>query len=150
MPVILSISTLQWLGVFITFMFINERDLSFSQTVLVLCTTYMCIKFGTLALVVALKWLVLGRTKPGRYPLWGSYFYRWWFVQRLNALVHPSYLANSPIMRLYLRLMGARIGSGVLIAMPSSVRRISSPSAPVPRLATRPTSPMRKSSLVNW
>jgi non-ribosomal peptide synthetase-like protein len=116
MPVILSISTLQWLGVFITFMFINERDLSFSQTVLVLCTTYMCIKFGTLALVVALKWLVLGRTKPGRYPLWGFYFYRWWFVQRLNALVHPSFLANSPIMRLYLRLIGARIGSGVLIA----------------------------------
>lgn len=116
MPVILSISTLQWLGVFLTFMVITERELTFGMTVLVLCSAYMCIKFGTLALVVALKWLVLGRTRPGRYPLWGLYFYRWWFVQRLNALVHPSYLANSPIMRLYLRLMGARIGSGVLIA----------------------------------
>ncbi|MCZ8186643.1 MAG: amino acid adenylation domain-containing protein [Beijerinckiaceae bacterium] len=116
MPVILSVSTLQWLGVFITFMFISERDLSFGMTVAVLCSAYMCIKFGTLALVVALKWLVLGRTRPGRYPLWGAYFFRWWFVQRLNALVHPSYLANSPIMRLYLRLMGAKIGSGVLIA----------------------------------
>lgn len=116
MPLILSISTLQWLGVFITFMFVNEMKLSFWGTVGVLCAAYVSIKFGTLFLVVALKWLVIGRTKPGNYPLWGVYFYRWWFVQRLNALVHPSYLANSPIMRLYLRLMGARIGSGVMIA----------------------------------
>ncbi|OYU48576.1 MAG: peptide synthetase [Rhizobiales bacterium PAR1] len=116
MPLILSISTLQWLGVFIAFMMVNEKELSFWDTVGVLCGTYVGIKFGTLFLVVILKWLVIGRTKPGRYPLWGAYFFRWWFVQRLNALVHPSYLANSPIMRLYLRLMGAKLGSGVVIA----------------------------------
>lgn len=116
LPLILSISTLQWLGVFIAFMVVNEKDLSFWNTVGVLCGTYVSIKFGTLFLVVILKWLVIGRTKPGRYPLWGSYFFRWWFVQRLNALVHPSYLANSPIMRLYLRMMGAKIGSGVNIS----------------------------------
>lgn len=116
MPLILSISTLQWLGVFITYMFVNEQDLSFWNTVGVLCGAYVSIKFGTLFLVVALKWLVIGRTKPGRYPLWGAYFFRWWFVARLNALVHPSYLANSPIMRLYLRMMGAKIGSGVNIS----------------------------------
>ncbi len=37
-------------------------------------------------------------------------------MQRLYALAHPSYLANSPIMRLYLRLLGAKVGSGVMIA----------------------------------
>jgi non-ribosomal peptide synthetase-like protein len=116
MPVILSISTLQWLGVFLTYMIIHELKFSFWQQVGILCGAYALIKFGTLILVVALKWIVLGRTKPGRYPLWGSYFFRWWFVQRLNALAHPSYLANSPIMRLYLRLLGAKVGSGVMIA----------------------------------
>lgn len=116
LPLILSISTLQWLGVFISFMFVNEKDLTFWSTVWILCGVYVSIKFGTLFLVVALKWLMIGRTRPGRYPLWGVYFFRWWFVQRLSALVHPSYLANSPIMRLYLRLMGAKIGSGVTIA----------------------------------
>ena len=116
MPVILSISTLQWLGVFLTYMIIHELNYSFWQQVGVLCSAYAAIKFGTLFLVVALKWLVIGRTKPGRYPLWGAYFFRWWFVQRLNALAHPSYLANSPIMRLYLRMMGGKIGSGVMIA----------------------------------
>ena len=116
MPLILSISTLQWLGVFIAFMVVNETELSLGDTAIVLCGTYVSIKFGTLFLVVILKWLVIGRTKPGRYPLWGVYFYRWWFVQRLYALVHPSYLSNSPIMRLYLRLLGAKIGSGANIS----------------------------------
>jgi non-ribosomal peptide synthetase-like protein len=116
MPVILSISTLQWLGVFLTYMIIHELKFSFWQTVGILCGAYALIKFGTVVLVVVLKWVVLGRTKPGRYPLWGAYFFRWWFVQRLHALAHPSYLANSPIMRLYMRLMGAKVGSGVMIA----------------------------------
>ncbi len=116
MPLILTISTLQWLGVFLTYMVIHEMNFSFWKQVGILCGAYAGIKFGTLFLVVALKWIVMGRTKPGRYPLWGSYFFRWWFVQRLYALAHPSYLANSPIMRLYLRMLGAKVGSGVMIA----------------------------------
>ncbi|PPD15306.1 MAG: peptide synthetase [Methylobacterium sp.] len=116
MPLILTISTLQWLGVFLTYMIIHEQNFTFWQQVGILCTAYAAIKFGTLFLVVALKWIVMGRTRPGRYPLWGSYFFRWWFVQRLYALAHPSYLANSPIMRLYLRMLGAKVGSGVMIA----------------------------------
>ena len=31
----------------------------------------------------AAKWLVIGRVRPGRYPLWGAYHMRWWFVQAL-------------------------------------------------------------------
>lgn len=116
MPLILTISTLQWLGVFLTYMVIHEMNFSFWNQVGILCGAYAGIKFGTLFLVVALKWVIMGRTKPGRYPLWGAYFFRWWFVQRLYALAHPSYLANSPIMRLYLRLLGAKVGSGVMIA----------------------------------
>lgn len=116
LPLILSISTLQWLGVFITYMIIHELRFTFWQQVGILCGAYAGIKFGTLVLVVILKWLVIGRTKPGRYPLWGAYFFRWWFVQRLYMLAHPSYLANSPIMRLYLRLLGAKVGSGVMVA----------------------------------
>ena len=31
------------------------------------------------------KWLIIGRTKPGRYPLWGAYYFRWWLVQRARC-----------------------------------------------------------------
>ncbi|HWR24956.1 MAG TPA: amino acid adenylation domain-containing protein, partial [Methanosarcina sp.] len=27
---------------------------------------------------VIIKWVVIGRYKPGKYPLWGSYYFRWW------------------------------------------------------------------------
>ena len=45
------------------------------------------------------KWLVIGRTKPGRYPLWGVYYYRWWLAQRLIGLTHVKWFQGSPLMR---------------------------------------------------
>ncbi len=48
---------------------------------------YVAIEIGILAIAIAAKWLLLGRTKPGRYPLWGTYFYRWWLVERLLSLI---------------------------------------------------------------
>ena len=65
---------------------------------------------------IALKWVVIGRTKPGRYPLWGVYYFRWWFVKRLEPLVHIKWLQGSPMIRRYLRLMGAQVGGDVIIA----------------------------------
>ncbi len=34
-----------------------------------------------LALSIAVKWLVIGRYRPGRYPVWGFYYFRWWLVE---------------------------------------------------------------------
>jgi amino acid adenylation domain-containing protein len=49
------------------------------QTSVITALTPFAIAFGS----VVLKWAVLGRTKPGAYPIWGSYYLRWWFVDRL-------------------------------------------------------------------
>ena len=117
LPFILAISTAQWLGVFLTYMiFLQGTDYTFGWMAFVLSLAYGCIKFGSLFLVIALKWIVMGRTKPGVYPLWGVYFFRWWFMQRLYALGHPSYLANSPLMRFYLRALGAKVGTEAMIS----------------------------------
>ncbi len=116
MPLILGLSTLQWLGVFLTYMmFLQGAGLSFIAMAATLAAAYCGIKFGTLFLVIALKWLIMGRTRPGRYPLWGAYYFRWWLMCRLYALAHPSYLANSPIMRFYLRALGAKVGRDAMI-----------------------------------
>lgn len=61
-------------------------------------------------LSIAVKWLILGKVKPGKYKLWGSYYLRWWFAQCLQRLLFPSALAGSPLYNLYCRLMGANIG----------------------------------------
>jgi len=37
-------------------------------------------------LFVAIKWIVIGRYQPGRYPIWGCYYLRWWFVDVCRKL----------------------------------------------------------------
>jgi hypothetical protein len=44
----------------------------------------------TLLLVVALKWLLLGRLRPGTYPLWGWTYVRWWTVTGLVEQVRGA------------------------------------------------------------
>jgi non-ribosomal peptide synthetase-like protein len=68
-----------------------------------------------LALSVAVKWLVIGRYRPGAYPLWGSYYLRWWIVSRFQLLAAPAALAGTPLLPLYFRCMGARVGRNCTI-----------------------------------
>ncbi|ACC81680.1 Pls/PosA family non-ribosomal peptide synthetase [Nostoc punctiforme] len=66
----------------------------------------------TLMLPIIAKWLLIGRFRPGRYPLWGWYYCRWWLVRKIIELAPLNYLAGSPLMPFYMRLLGARIGKG--------------------------------------
>jgi non-ribosomal peptide synthetase-like protein len=65
-----------------------------------------------LTLSIAAKWIVIGRYRAGAYPLWGSYYLRWWLVARLQAMSGAGLLAGTPLMSLYYRLMGAKVGPG--------------------------------------
>ena len=74
--------------------------------------------FPPLLFVVAIisKWLLLGRIKPGNYRLWGWYYFRWWLTQRIQKSIAPvNFLTGSPLMNLYCRLMGAKIGKNCFI-----------------------------------
>jgi non-ribosomal peptide synthetase-like protein len=64
---------------------------------------------------IAAKWLIIGRFKAGTYPLWGMYYFRWWFVTRLQRITGAQFLAGTPLMAVYLRLMGTKIGPGCII-----------------------------------
>ncbi|CAM1511095.1 Fc.00g086080.m01.CDS01 [Cosmosporella sp. VM-42] len=52
-------------------------------------------------IAILAKWLIIGRYREGLYPMWGLYHTRWWIVQKI---------------RLYCRLMGAKIGKNVKLA----------------------------------
>lgn len=43
------------------------------------------------------KWLILGRIKPGRYPLWGITYFRWWLADRLIEGAPVYMLSGSPL-----------------------------------------------------
>lgn len=116
MPFILALTTAPWLGVFVSYMLLSGEDASFLKEVGTLMATYGVINVGTISASIALKWLVLGRTRPGRHKLWGVYYFRWWLAQRVVSVAHIKWFQGTPIMSLYLRLLGARVGSDCVIA----------------------------------
>lgn len=116
LPVLLTLTTAQWLGIFVTYLLISGEGLGFFGEMLALMGIYMAIQVVTAIIAISGKWLVLGRTKPGRYPLWGVYYYRWWLAKRLSTLVHIKWLQGSPAIRLYLRALGGKIGENTIIA----------------------------------
>jgi non-ribosomal peptide synthetase-like protein len=66
-------------------------------------------------LSIAIKWLVIGKFKPGKYPLWSAYYWRFWFVRQVASFAPVFLLTGSPLMNGYCRLMGAKIGKDVYL-----------------------------------
>lgn len=61
------------------------------------------------AFSVAIKWLVIGKMKEGDYPLWGSYYFRWWFVKTMQRLLPAQFLNGTPLYGGYLRRLGVKV-----------------------------------------
>ena len=116
LPFIFALMTSQWLGVFVSYMLITGPDATLGDEMIALLGVYMCINLATIAISIGGKWLLLGRTKPGRYPLWGVYYYRWWLAQRLMALTHAKWFQASPVMRLYVMALGGKVGNDAIIS----------------------------------
>ncbi len=115
LPFILGLATLPWLGVFAGYLLLSADKIGTIGQMAALFGIYSAINIATVIVAVAGKWLILGRTRPGRYPLWGVYYFRWWLTQRLLAQVHTKWVQDTPVMRAYLRLLGARIGHDSVI-----------------------------------
>ena len=67
---------------------------------------------GLILLAIASKWLLIGKYRPGIYPLWGSFYIRWWIVSRLQFLSAMSSFNGTPLAFLIWRAMGAKVGKG--------------------------------------
>jgi non-ribosomal peptide synthetase-like protein len=68
--------------------------------------------------VLCLKWILLGRVRPGQHPLWSCWCSRWdflyvaWGVWARRIL---STLEGTLLLPWYLRAMGSRIGKGTVL-----------------------------------
>ncbi len=62
-----------------------------------------------IGLGIAVKWIVIGKYKEGKYPLWGNYYFRWWFVTTFNKIVPTQFLNGTPLYPVYLKLLGVSI-----------------------------------------
>jgi len=116
LPLLLTLMSAPWLCIFISYTLITGDDASIVLDTALIFVAYMMVNVFTTFFAVGAKWLIIGRIKPGRYPLWGVYYYRLWLVQRLLSLVHMKWFQGSPAIRIYLRLLGAKVGKEALIA----------------------------------
>ncbi|MCX7340776.1 MAG: amino acid adenylation domain-containing protein [Hyphomicrobiales bacterium] len=116
MPFILGLVTIQWLGLFLSSIFLIKGGTSIWQEMAILCGIYVTLNLAVKGTIIALKWLIIGRTKPGVYPLWGVYYYRVWLVSRLVQTTTPKFLQMSPLMRVWIRLLGGKVGKDAVIA----------------------------------
>ncbi len=67
------------------------------------------------AIPIAAKWCLVGRWKAEVFPIWGLRYFRFWLIKSLVQNAPVIVFAGSPLYNLYLRLLGARIGSNTVI-----------------------------------
>ncbi len=115
-PALVAFRMGQWLAPFFMYhFFTGEPDDSLALAIVVATASFLVMTLLEFGLAIAGKWLIAGRLKPGRYPLWGMTYYRWWLADRLIEAA-PTYLLNgSSLYCWWLRALGARIGRDVVI-----------------------------------
>ncbi len=109
----LYLTLIPWLAPTVAILLLlTSQSLSTPAIVLGIAAAAAAAPLIALLLPVVAKWLLLGRVRPGRHPLWGWFFCRWWLVRKLIQSAPIDYLVSTPLFRSYLRLLGARIGNG--------------------------------------
>lgn len=116
LPIILFFMCVQWLGIFTVFLMLDFDVLGFWGQLFALLGIYVVLTIATTLIGIAGKWLAVGRVKPGRYPLWGVYYFRVWLAMKFTLLVKPKWFQGTPVMRAYMRAMGAKIGKDAIIS----------------------------------
>jgi len=83
-----------------------------------LCGGLVLLAAGGIAAVVtvAAKWLLVGRIRAGEFPLWSSFVWRNeladTFVETVAAPWFARAASGTPVLNLWLRALGAKIGRG--------------------------------------
>ena len=115
-PVLVLLRMSQWLASFFTYHFFTG-DPGDSIAVAIAASIGVFLLATVLSFVVAIagKWLVAGRLKAGRYPLWGFTYFRWWLADRLIESAPIYMLGSSPLYIWWLRALGAKVGKEVNI-----------------------------------
>jgi len=70
---------------------------------------------GSVVFAVLVKKLLIGRYRPTRAPIWGSFYIRNWIVQQTARLIPWRLLDGTVFLSVVLRTLGAKIGRGVHI-----------------------------------
>jgi non-ribosomal peptide synthetase-like protein len=115
-PFLVLIKMAQWLAPFFMYhFFTGDADDTVGRAVAMSLLAYLGATLAAFAAAWAGKWLIAGRLKPGRYPLWGLTYFRWWLTDRLIEAAPVYMISGSSLYRMWLGALGARIGRDVVL-----------------------------------
>lgn len=105
-----------WLAPFFVYHYLtgDEGD-SIWRAIGAALLTFVAGQLLAFAAAILSRRLILTRVKPGRYPLWGVTYFRWWLSDRLSDIAPAHLLSGSSLQVWYLRALGAHIGNDVMI-----------------------------------
>ncbi|OYX12055.1 MAG: peptide synthetase, partial [Rhizobiales bacterium 32-66-8] len=116
MPLLLFALTGPWLTIYVAYQVgIEDGSINIGD-ILMLMGAYMAVTFAISVIGVVGKRIVLWRATPGRYPLWGVYFFRWWLARQLVEFTHLGLMQGTPLAPAVMRLLGAKVGKRVCIS----------------------------------
>jgi acyl-CoA synthetase (AMP-forming)/AMP-acid ligase II/carbonic anhydrase/acetyltransferase-like protein (isoleucine patch superfamily)/acyl carrier protein len=93
----------------------------FNALLLAILISRILLGIVTPLLGIVAKWVIIGKYKPGKYPLWGFYYLKWWSVEQIINIMGKGFfrddipLIGPNLVRLYYVLLGANIGYNVKI-----------------------------------
>ena len=115
-PGLVALSMTQWMAPFFTYhFFTGDPGDSIAIAIAASIATFLLSTLLEFAIAIAGKWLIIGRLKAGRYPLWGWTYYRWWLADRLIEAAPTYLLSGSSMYSWWLRALGAKVGRDVTI-----------------------------------
>jgi non-ribosomal peptide synthetase-like protein len=98
---------------------LDDADWSIGEIAAVFPLLYLAFALIAGALVVAVKWLAVGRYRPVEKPLWNHFVWRSELVtstyENLAVPFFADMLRGTPFLAVYLRLLGCRIGRRVFL-----------------------------------
>jgi non-ribosomal peptide synthetase-like protein len=116
LPFFITLNIADWLAPFFVYhYFTGGPGDSIPRAIAYSLGVFALTRLANVAIAIVGKRLIAGRLSPGRYPLWGVTYFRWWLASRFAELPDVYLFTSTPWMGLYLRALGARIGHDVMI-----------------------------------
>lgn len=115
-PWLVAFRMIQWLAPFFAYhFFTGDPGDSIPRAILLSVGVFLLLTLAEFLIAIIGKWLIAGRLRSGRYPLWGVTYFRWWLADRLVEAAPTYMLAGSAMYTWWLRALGAKIGKDVCI-----------------------------------
>ena len=106
---------MEWLGPFFVYSYYYQAELGVVSSLGLMLLMYFALLPVLSLFAIGFKWAVIGRIKPGKYKLWGSYYFRFWIVDKVINICPITYFTGTNLMNVFLRSLGAKVGKNTYI-----------------------------------